>query len=101
MVAASTIQSPRLRVQRAALLAVMLMASAPAAEAYTAHEAELCMKDVFKLCASAVPNIAKVAGCMNEHRETLNSACAEAVDRFFRDRHSISRDPRKNPRSQK
>ncbi len=55
----------------------------PPAVAYTGEDAKVCVRDVFKLCSSAVPDVSKVAKCMREKRDQLNLSCAEAVDRFF------------------
>ena len=60
----------------------LVVVSAPAF-AYTSMEAKNCMKDAFKLCSAAIPNVDRVAKCMHEKRSQLTPACAEAVDRFF------------------
>ncbi len=44
----------------------------PPAVAYTGEDAKVCVRDVFKLCSSAVPDVSKVAKCMREKRDQLN-----------------------------
>jgi hypothetical protein len=70
-----------MRLAPLATLALVIV-SAPAF-AYTSTEAKNCMKDAFKLCSAAIPNVDRVAKCMHEKRSQLTPACAEAVDRFF------------------
>ena len=68
---------------RGAWVLLLLSAVSAPAFAYTSTEAKNCMKDAFKLCSAAIPNVDRVAKCMHEKRSQLTPACAEAVDRFF------------------
>ena len=51
--------------------------------AYTAADAKACMPDAFRLCASAIPNEAKVAACLQAKQKQLSAGCQEALDRFI------------------
>ena len=50
--------------------------------AYTAADAKACMPDAFRLCATSIPNEAKVAACLQTKQRQLSANCLEALDRF-------------------
>jgi hypothetical protein len=64
------------------LAAGLIAASSVPCLAYTAADAKACMPDAFRLCASSIPNEAKVAACLQAKQKQLSANCLEALDRF-------------------
>jgi len=71
----------RLGVAGVALLTLVLGAGSAGAEAYRGTEAQrqACTPDVFRLCASDVPNIPKIVACMKRQRSQLSPDCRTAM----------------------
>jgi hypothetical protein len=53
------------------------MAMLPAAShAFTQDDQRrLCTGDVFRLCASEIPNVTRITACMHKQRSSLSAAC--------------------------
>ena len=49
--------------------------------AYTQADADACTPDAMRLCASAVPDVRRVAFCLAHNKQQLNSACAAVFNR--------------------
>jgi hypothetical protein len=61
---------------------VTIMSAAPLpAIAYTQADADACTPDAMRLCASAVPDVRRVAFCLAHNKHQLNSACAAVFSR--------------------
>jgi hypothetical protein len=58
----------------AAALAVSLISSSAVAQG-TAEQRQACTPDVFRLCSSEIPNVAKITACMRAKRASLSPAC--------------------------
>jgi len=68
----------RLGVRRAAVLVLVLAASASAgAQEYrgTQDQQMACTGDVFKLCWSEIPNVSKIVGCLQREKQHLSAGC--------------------------
>lgn len=66
---------------RGVALAVLIAFPSPAfAFAVTAEQRAACEPDVYRLCASAVPNIGKIIACMKKEKPNLSSACRTVVE---------------------
>jgi hypothetical protein len=64
----------------AIVVAIMITAPVPAI-AYTQADADACTPDAMRLCASAVPDVRRVAFCLAHNKHQLNSACAAVFSR--------------------
>jgi hypothetical protein len=42
----------------------------------SAEERAACTPDVFRLCASEIPNVTRIIGCMKRNRPKLSPKCA-------------------------
>ena len=62
------------------IITIMITAPLPAI-AYTQADADACAPDVMRLCASAVPDVRRVAFCLARNKQQLNSACAAVFNR--------------------
>ena len=61
---------------------VVITVTAPLpAIAYTQADADACTPDVMRLCASAIPDVSRVAFCLAHNKQQLNSACAAVFNR--------------------
>ena len=49
--------------------------------AYTQADADACTPDAMRLCASAIPDVSRVAFCLAHNKQQLNSACAAVLNR--------------------
>ena len=64
-----------------ALVAVMLLAAAPAALAQdaehrgTAEQRSACMPDVFRLCFSETPDVTRIVACLKREKPRLSEGC--------------------------
>jgi hypothetical protein len=69
--------SIRTRIASALITAVLATAGTPSAAAEaTAEERAACTPDVFRLCASEIPNVSRIVSCMQRQRSKLSPACA-------------------------
>jgi hypothetical protein len=60
-----------------AFIVITIMITAPLpAIAYTQADADAC-----RLCASAIPDVSRVAFCLAHKKQQLNSACAAVFNR--------------------
>jgi hypothetical protein len=64
----------------AIFVTIMITAPLPAI-AYTQADADACTPDAMGLCASAVPDVRRVAFCLAHNKQQLNSACAAVFSR--------------------
>ena len=60
--------------------AIMITAPLPAI-AYTQADADACTPDAMRLCASAIPDVSRVAFCLAHNTQQLNSGCAAVFNR--------------------
>lgn len=60
----------------ALLSAVLLLASAPLASAYTQADATACTPDALRLCAAHIPNAGAITACLRANRARLSQACS-------------------------
>ena len=72
------------RLASACVLALACYATPSAAEfklsSVTAEERAACKPDVFRLCASEIPNVGRIIACMKRERSNLSPACSAAVE---------------------
>ncbi len=61
--------------QPAALVAGLLLVSAPAAAQGTAQERSSCMGDAFRFCAGDIPDVPKIEACLESKQSELTPAC--------------------------
>ena len=57
------------------LATIALLAPAAAGAAVTAADRAACTPDALKLCAAAIPDVARVTACMTAHQSQLSAAC--------------------------
>ena len=70
------------KVSAVAFIIITIMITAPlSATAYTQADADACTPDAMRLCASAVPDVRRVAFCLARNKQQLNSACAAVFSR--------------------
>ena len=62
------------------IITTMITASLPAI-AYTQADADACTPDAMRLCASAIPDVSRVAFCLAHNNQQLSSACAAVFNR--------------------
>jgi hypothetical protein len=61
---------------------ITIMITAPLrAIAYTQADADACTPDAMRLCASAIPDVSRVAFCLSHNKQQLSSACAAVFNR--------------------
>ena len=61
---------------------VIIMITAPLpATAYTQADADACTPDAMRLCASAIPDVSRMAFCLAHNKQQLSSACAAVFNR--------------------
>ena len=60
-------------------ITIMITAPLPAI-AYTQADADACTPDAMRLCASAIPDVSRVAFCLAHNKQQLNSACAAVLN---------------------
>ena len=71
-----------MRKLRAVAIFVTIMITVPLpAIAYTQADVDACKPDAMRLCASAVPDLRRVAFCLAHNKQQLNSACAAVFSR--------------------
>jgi hypothetical protein len=64
-----------------AFITITIMITAPLpAIAYTQADADACTPDAMRLCASAIPDVSRVAFCLAHNKQQLNSACAAVLN---------------------
>jgi hypothetical protein len=64
------------------IIIITILISAPLpAIAYTQADADACTPDAMRLCASAIPDVSRVAFCLSRNKQKLNSACAAVFNR--------------------
>jgi hypothetical protein len=59
----------------AAVLAGLVLVSAPAAAQGTAEQRAACMGDAYRFCFSEIPNVARITACMESKLDQLSPAC--------------------------
>ena len=59
----------------AALLASLVLLSAPALAQGTAEERSACMGDAFRFCAYDIPDVPKIEACLAHNKDHLAPAC--------------------------
>ena len=59
---------------------IMITAPLPAI-AYTQADADACAPDAMRLCASAIPDVSRMALCLAHNKQQLSSACAAVFNR--------------------
>jgi len=67
------------RYRRASVLGLMftLVASGSAiAQQGTPEQRKACTPDVYRLCASEIPNVRAITACLRRHRASLSAGCA-------------------------
>ena len=65
-----------------AFVVVTIMFTVPLpAFAYTQADADACTPDAMRLCASAIPDVSRVAFCLAHNKQQLSSACAAVFNR--------------------
>ena len=65
-----------------AFIVITIMMTAPLpAIAYTQADADACTPDAMRHCASAIPDVSRVAFCLAHNKQQLNSACAAVFNR--------------------
>jgi hypothetical protein len=62
------------------IITTMITAPLPAI-AYTQADADACTPDAMRLCASAIPDVRRVALCLAHNKQQLSSACAAVFNR--------------------
>ena len=62
------------------IITIMITAPLPAI-AYTQADADACTSDAMRLCASAIPDVSRVALCLAHNKQQLSSACAAVFNR--------------------
>jgi hypothetical protein len=64
------------------IITITIMITAPLrAIAYTQADADACTSDAMRLCASAIPDVSRVAFCLSHNKQQLSSACAAVFNR--------------------
>ena len=61
----------------AALLSLVLLASPALAQ--TSAQREACTPDVWRLCASEIPDVGAITRCLRRDRASLSDACRTAM----------------------
>lgn len=70
------------RMARTAVALLALTAVAPpSAPAHTPQDEAACRPDVFRLCASAIPDERRIVACLERNKRKLSSACYRVFDR--------------------
>jgi hypothetical protein len=64
-----------------ALAVSMTALSTSSGFAFSAEAQQMCTGDVFRLCSSEIPDIAKITACMRRQRASLSVACRQVMDR--------------------
>ena len=62
------------------VITIMITVPLPAI-AYTQADADACTPDAMRLCASAIPDVSRVAFCLAHNKQQLSSACAAVFNR--------------------
>jgi hypothetical protein len=60
-------------------LAILFTAPAGAVERGTAAQRAACTPDVFRLCASEIPNVDGIVACLHREKARLSSGCRVAM----------------------
>jgi hypothetical protein len=55
--------------------------SSNAGFAFSSEAQQMCTGDAFRLCATEIPNVAKITACMIKQRTNLSSGCRSVMDR--------------------
>lgn len=67
------------RIVLSAGFGLVCVAGAQAFEA-TAEQREACTPDAFRLCSSAIPDVARVTACMKANEDRLSPPCRAVFD---------------------
>ncbi|TXN20161.1 MULTISPECIES: hypothetical protein [Methylobacterium] len=62
------------------LAAFLLCAGSSAALAQTADARTACEPDVWRLCASNIPNVGAITACLKSQKANLSPACRMVMD---------------------
>ena len=62
------------------VITIKITAPLPAI-ACTQEDADACTPDAMRLCASAIPDVSRVAFCLAHNKQQLNAACATVFNR--------------------
>jgi hypothetical protein len=60
---------------RSAIVAALLLVTAPALAQGTAQERSACMGDAFKFCSADIPNVSAIEACLAKNVRDLSPAC--------------------------
>ena len=63
-----------------AAVLISVAAVQPALAQGTEEQRSACSGDAFRLCASSIPNVGKIAACMREKRAQLSPGCRTVMD---------------------
>jgi hypothetical protein len=62
------------------VMLVMALPSTSFAFVVTAEQRAACAPDVYRLCSSDIPNVAKIIVCMRKEKPNLSPACRAVVE---------------------
>lgn len=66
----------------AAIALVLVATSAPSfANPGSADDQRACTPDVFRLCSSSIPDVAKITACLRAKKDQLSPACKAVFNR--------------------
>jgi hypothetical protein len=63
------------------LLLALLGTGSASAEPGTAEQRRACTPDVYRLCASEIPNVRAVTACLRRQKASLSDACRAVFER--------------------
>ncbi len=69
-----------MKTSRAVALLLPLLAAPPALAQGTEAQRSACMPDVFRLCASAIPNVGNIKSCLARQHTRLSPACRTVME---------------------
>ena len=70
-----------MKINKLALVAAFLLLPASFAEAQSLEDEMACTPDVYRLCASVVPDEEKIVACLERNKRVLSSACRQVFSR--------------------
>jgi hypothetical protein len=63
------------------LLLALLTAGSASAELATPEQKRACTPDVYRLCASEIPNVRAITACLRRQKASLSDACRAVFER--------------------
>jgi hypothetical protein len=63
------------------LLLALLTAGSASAELATPEQKRACTPDVYRLCASEIPNVRAITACLRRQKASLSDACPAVFER--------------------